>query len=646
MLCGRRPRAGRRRWRCRSGGGGPHGPRHGRGRRGAGPVGPGTDPRLGSRHRGGRDHRRRPRGGGGPAVPARRDAAGPADAPDRRAGRPARTGGGAVPAEGGRADPLRRRRVHRPGAQRGSGRLPAQGHRARPAAHRRPDAGRGGQRAVPGRDPHRDQRLSRRQRAAGRRRPDQGDEPARARGAATVGAGPVQCRHRPAHAPEHRDGEGLRQRRPPAAGGGQPGPGGHRRPRGRHPGGGRGRERGAPVTTSRQRLLVDVGVVGLALVDSWVRAVHEENGLVVSLLAALALTVRRRWPFFTFALMLPALFGADVLVAPLAALYSVAATSRSRVAVLSCAVIVALGRFLPWPLDLQDIAAELRHLTPLIFATLYAAAPVALGILVSTRRELSQRLEQLTAGRQRLQQLVSETVIAQERASLAREMHDVVSHKVSLIAVQAGALRVTAQDPGVRDSADTIRKLSVQTLEELRHMVGVLRADGGHVPQLAPQPGLPDVPRLIRDSGLDAPAALEEVGDRRWPESIERAVYRTVQEALTNVSKHAPGAPVTVRITPSCDGLQVAVRNGPSAMPPPTSHLPGGRHGLRARRGRAELLGGFVPAAPPEEGGSLVGATFPRASAGERRGRGCPPIGGDPPADRRDAGTTGARPRS
>jgi signal transduction histidine kinase len=370
--------------------------------------------------------------------------------------------------------------------------------------------------------------------------------------------------------------------------------------------------------TQRQRLLIDVGVVGLALVDSYVRAVHEENGLTVSLLAALALTVRRRWPFLTFALMLPALYAADVLVAPLAALYTVAATSRSRAAVLGCAVVVAIGRFLPWPPDLHDTAQEFRHLTPLIFATLYAAAPVALGTLVSTRQELSRRLQQLTAGRERLQQLVSETVIAQERARLAREMHDVVSHKVSLIAVQAGALRVTAHDPGVRDSADTIRTLSVQTLEELRQMVGVLRADGGHEPQLAPQPGLPDVHRLIRDSGLDATTALEDVGDRRWPASVERAVYRTVQEALTNVSKHAPGAPVTVRISPSDEGLQVAVRNGPSATPPPTSDLPGGRHGLLGLRERAELLGGVVSAAPTDEGGFLVEASFPNTSDRER----------------------------
>jgi signal transduction histidine kinase len=292
----------------------------------------------------------------------------------------------------------------------------------------------------------------------------------------------------------------------------------------------------------------------------------------------------------------------------------VAETSRSRSAILTCAVIVAVGKFIPWPPYLHDVARDVRHLTGIIFSTMYAAAPVALGILVSTRRELSHRLDQLTAGREREQQLVSETVVAQERARLAREMHDVVSHKVSLIAVQAGALRVTAPDQGVRDTADTIRTLSVQTLEELRQMVGVLRADGKHVPQLAPQPGLPDLHRLIRDSGLDATAALEGVGDRRWPESIERAVYRTVQEALTNVSKHAPGATVAVKITPDDDGLHVAVRNGPSANPPPTSDLPGGGHGLLGLRERAELLGGAVRAAPTGDGGFLVEASFPHAS--------------------------------
>ena len=367
-----------------------------------------------------------------------------------------------------------------------------------------------------------------------------------------------------------------------------------------------------------QLVLVDVGVVALALIDSWVRAVDAHSGLAVSLLAAVALIFRRRWPFIVFALTLPALFAADVLIAPLAALYTVAATSRARTLVLGCAVIAAAGKFLPWPPYPQDVAEHFQHITRVIFSAMYGAAPTALGFLVQTRRELSGRLAELTAGREREQRLVSQTVLAKERTRLAREMHDVVSHKVSLIAVQAGALRVTASDRAVGEAADTIRKLSVQTLEELRQMVGVLRADGGHVPQLAPQPGLPDLHRLIRDSGLDATAALEEIGERRWPEPIERAVYRTVQEALTNVSKHAPGAPVTVLITPNGDGLQVAVRNGPPAEPPPASTLPGGRHGLLGLHERAELLGGVVQATPTADGGFLVEAVYPHTPGRER----------------------------
>jgi signal transduction histidine kinase len=361
-------------------------------------------------------------------------------------------------------------------------------------------------------------------------------------------------------------------------------------------------------------LLVDAAVVALALADSWLRAIDEERGLAVSLLAALALVLRRRWPYVTFALTLPALYAAYVLVAPLVALYGVAVAARSRGPVLLCAVIAAVGKFVPWPPYPDDVVDELHHLPEVIFAALYAAAPVALGFLVQARRELSARLADLTAGREREQRLLADTVLTQERTRLAREMHDVVSHKVSLIAVQSGALRVTATDPDVREGAETIRGLSVQTLEELRQMVAVLRADGGHLPGLAPQPGLADLERLVQDSGLEATADLNAVGDRRWSEPVERAVYRTVQEALTNVSKHAPGASVAVVVVPWNEGLAVAVRNGPSTLAPPTPVLPGGGHGLLGLRERAELLGGVVRAAPTEDGGFLVEALFPAPS--------------------------------
>jgi signal transduction histidine kinase len=369
--------------------------------------------------------------------------------------------------------------------------------------------------------------------------------------------------------------------------------------------------------THRREVLVDAGVVALALLDAWLRATREGSGLVISLVAAAALVVRRRWPVPVFVLTLPALFGADVLIAPLAALYTVAATSRSHRTVLVCAVIAGVGKFIPWPPTAEDLHLRRTDLIGLIFATVYAAAPVALGYLVQTRRELSARLAELTARREREQHLVAETILAQERARLAREMHDVVSHQVSLIGVQAGALQVTTRDEQVRETAGVIRSLAVQTLHELRQMVAVLRAAGGHVPQLAPQPRLSDIPCLVQSSGQNARVLLDGVRGRRWPDPIERAAYRTVQEALTNIRKHAPGAPVSVEVAPHGGGLRVTVHNGPSPAPPPATELPGGGHGLLGLRERAELLGGDLHAAPTGDGGFLVQAIYPNGYRGE-----------------------------
>jgi len=360
---------------------------------------------------------------------------------------------------------------------------------------------------------------------------------------------------------------------------------------------------------------VDVGLVALALLDAALSARVDQASraaLGASVLAALALAVRRRWPYATFALTLPGLLIASVLIAPLVALYTLAATSRNRRPVLVCAVIAGLADFTPWPVSASDL--QWRHgvgnLLALIYAAAYVGAPVALGLLVQTRQELRDRLTELIEGQEREQRLLADGVLARERARLAREMHDVVSHWVSLIAVQAGALRVTTRDDTTRECASTIRELSVRTLEELRHMVGVLRVAGGPAVELVPQPGLADITALVQGSSQDANVDLDGAVAGGWPDAVERAAYRTVQEALTNITKHAPGAPVTVHVAPWEQGLRVSVRNGP---PPgqPTTGLPGGGHGLIGLRERAELLGGTLRAGPTSDGGYLVEATLP-----------------------------------
>jgi signal transduction histidine kinase len=400
------------------------------------------------------------------------------------------------------------------------------------------------------------------------------------------------------------------------------------------------------LVPSRRSSWVDAGLVGLALVNAWFSAAHSSGGaLAVSVLAGLVLWARHRHPYLVFALTLPALFSAYVLVAPLAALYTVALLSRDRLRPVVCAIVAGLGYYLPWPPSDLHVDALFTDPVGLLYTAGFAGAPVMLGLLVRTRRELSSKLAELTAGREREQQLSAETVLAEERARLAREMHDVVSHQVSLIAVQAGAMRATAQDADVREAAETIRRLSVRTLAELRQMIGVLRASAGQAPDLAPQPHLGDIPRLVRDSALDALVDLDATVGRTWPASVERAAYRTVQEALTNVGKHAPGAPVTVTVAPCREGLRVAVRNGPPPSPSSGAGLPGGGHGLVGLRERAEQLGGMFTAGPTSDGGFRVEATLPGtdvsvpSSAVTFGGAGGPTAG-------RPARVTGRRPDS
>ncbi|MER5861789.1 histidine kinase [Kitasatospora sp. NPDC002040] len=336
--------------------------------------------------------------------------------------------------------------------------------------------------------------------------------------------------------------------------------------------------------------------------------------LALSVLATAALLLRRRCPLLALLLVLPGTFVNYIWIAPITAVYSVAAYRPGLRITTLCASVFALVEFFHWPLQDHPLALDRDNALYAIQCVMLGAAPAAIGLLARTRAELAARLDELTMGRQRENRLLADRVLSTERARLAREMHDVVSHQVSLISIQAGALQVSTADPAARSTARTIRELSVRTLEELRQMVGVLRAAGvrGEDP-LAPQPRLADLPKLIENSGLTVNSTLA-AGDRPWPEAVERAAFRTVQEAFTNISKHAPGATVEVRISVRGTRLLVEVRNGPPTRPADTAQaLPGGGHGLVGLRERAVLLGGSLLAAPTPEGGFVVRAELPAA---------------------------------
>jgi signal transduction histidine kinase len=201
--------------------------------------------------------------------------------------------------------------------------------------------------------------------------------------------------------------------------------------------------------------------------------------------------------------------------------------------------------------------------------------------------------------------------VAEERTRIARELHDVVAHRVSLMTVQAGAAKtVAADDPEAASQAmHAVEKAGRQALDELRHLLGVLRpeADGE---ALGPQPGLADVPRLVdqlRAAGLDVSLTMEGA-QIDLPARVDVSAYRIVQEALTNALKHAgPSARTEVRLHTSDHGVDIEVLDNGRGV----TILTGSGHGIIGMRERALLLGGRLDVGPRPGGGFHVLAHLP-----------------------------------
>ncbi|RSM98415.1 two-component sensor histidine kinase [Streptomyces sp. WAC 01325] len=354
---------------------------------------------------------------------------------------------------------------------------------------------------------------------------------------------------------------------------------------------------------------LDAGLVVLAALDAWINLYGEATPFmwVCAALGCAGLFLRRRFPLAVFLLTLPMTLFMDVAVAPFSALYTLATRTRNRPLLAGCALLNAAATTLAWPLS-DTFSGDpfpgdrTWTLIEFVYTLAMAFAPILCGRLVQARRDVARQLVEVQVVREHERALYAQTVLARERAQLAREMHDVVSHQVSLIAVQAGALQVAAKDPDARDAARTIRTLSVNTLDELRHMVTLLRASGGKETELTPQPTLADLQQLIANSGIET--TLTGGLPPGISTTAQRTVYRTVQEALTNVRKHAPGARAEIRLWHDAQHYGVTVTN--TAPTRPSVALPSARHGLIGLGERAELLGGTLTAEPTPQAGYKI----------------------------------------
>ena len=244
-----------------------------------------------------------------------------------------------------------------------------------------------------------------------------------------------------------------------------------------------------------------------------------------------------------------------------------------------------------------------------------AAIPLLMGAIVRARR--SSR----TALAQQARRLEGERALLTERQRIARELHDIVAHHMSVIAIQAeaGPRKVAHPPPELVESFADIRASALSGLDELRRLLGVMRSSGADT---APQPGLAELDDLLdsaRSGGVRVTSSVSGTA-RVLPQGIDLSAYRIVQEALSNVMRHAPGSAARVELGYAPSSLVIKVRNDACAAQDGDADQDGAGHGLIGMRERAGMLGGHLEAGPTDDGGFLVTAVLP--DTGDREGSG------------------------
>jgi signal transduction histidine kinase len=348
--------------------------------------------------------------------------------------------------------------------------------------------------------------------------------------------------------------------------------------------------------------------------DLAIRSLNEVSiaGLFVLAVASGVLYWRRSRPLVALGVTL----NASALSAALASLGSVGAAELELVGVAMLVALYGVGRYVAddrWSqIGLVGVFAVIA-----LSATVEGVTPVEIGfglvvafVVWYVGRRLRSRAEHVVQ-LQLEQAAEARRAIAEERTRIARELHDVVAHRVSLMTVQAGAAKTVAADDleSAMLAMEAVEDAGRQALSELRHLLDVLRPEA-EVDGLGPQPGLADVPRLVgqfEQAGLEVSLTMH--GARTdLPARVALSAYRIVQEALTNVLKHAgPTARTDVRLSTDDDRVVIEVLDDGRGA----TILPGSGQGIVGMRERAQLLGGSLDAGPRPDRGFRVVASLP-----------------------------------
>lgn len=295
--------------------------------------------------------------------------------------------------------------------------------------------------------------------------------------------------------------------------------------------------------------------------------------------------------------------------------FSVGAQLRTRTALLALATLIASYAAYTLRSD-APATGILEAATGSVFLGVFTV----MGLALSAARRRTERLQRSAADLIVEREGHARAAVEEERTRIAQELHDAVAHDVSVMTLQLGALRhhLRTDQDREREVLRQLERAGREAVDDLRRIVGILRRSEG--PDRSPRPSMAQLERLVeRVCDAGTPVDLQLLGDpAQLTPGVDASAYRIVQEALTNVLRHASGAPTTVRVHYTDDELRVDVVNRPPPSPVPSTPGPEPGHGLIGMRERAVLFGGRLDAGAQAEGGFAVRACFPLGGAQRR----------------------------